>query len=437
MATVKTHGKVMRHVAGAYVSLNRDCVAARTTQWSGDIIHVALALISVLVILSSGLSSLMSVAVLVLRAQSRRLPRGKTPISVLKPVRGLDDELEANLESFCRQSHPQYELIVGAAEPDDPALVVARRVRDRHPGVSLRVVSGQWPSGGNPKVRNLRHLLSAARYPTVLVSDGDVRVEPEYLRVMAGAIEQPKVGLVSNLIVGVGERTIGAAAENAQFNGFVVASTAAALLYARHPIVVGKSMLFRRDALTNAGGFAAAANVLAEDYLLGRAVAQAGYEVRVLGYSVRAVSRDRSMLRMAQRQQRWAQIRRHVAPAIFALEPLGSPLVWLGLFAVALLLCGSAALPKGWALAPTVVLPLGAVALQAVVAFSIRGSGPRLTDLLALPLASAISMLAWTRAWFDVHVVWRNQRFRISAGSQLRPWHSTARRADERLPEAA
>jgi ceramide glucosyltransferase len=286
-------------------------------------------------------------------------------------------------------------------------------------------------------VRNLRHLLSVARYPTVLVSDGDVRVEPEYLRVMAGAIEQPKVGLVSNLIVGVGERTIGAAAENAQFNGFVAASTAAALLYARHPIVVGKSMLFRRDALTNARGFAAAANVLAEDYLLGRAVAQAGYEVRVLGYSVQAISRDRSMRRMAQRQLRWSQIRRHVAPGFFALEPLGSPLVWLGLFAASLLLSGGAGWPGWWALAPTVALPLGAVALQAMVTFSVRGSAPRLADLLALPLASVASMLAWARAWFDVGVVWRNQRFRISAGSQLRPWHSTARRPDERLPEAA
>jgi ceramide glucosyltransferase len=351
---------------------------------------------------------------------------------VLKPVRGTDDDMEANLESLCLQSHPRYEIIVGAAEPDDPALQIARRVQLRYPHVRLRVVWGQWQSGCNPKVRNLRNLLAHARYPAVLVSDGDVRVDQDYLSAMAGALEQPNVGLVSNLVVGFGERTLGAACENAQFNGFIAAATSAAALFARHPIVVGKSMLFRRDALTNAGGFAAAADVLAEDYLLGRAVLQAGYRVVTLGIPIRAFSRDRSLVAMVRRQLRWAQIRRQVAPAVFALEPLGHPLIWLALITVIGCLAQRSA--NHWLIAG---LLLGAATLQTGVAFMLRGTGPRVRDIVALPLTSVLALAAWTRAWFDVRVVWRQQAFRIGRGSRLTPIVARQTRRTTRIAEPA
>lgn len=389
-------------------------------------------IVSVLAILSAGLTVVMSLAAWVVYAKRRSLARGTTPISVLKPVRGTDDDMEANLESFCRQSHPKYEIIVGSAEPDDPALQIARRVQLRYPHVRLRVVSGQWPSGCNPKVRNLRNLLAHARYPAVLVSDGDVRADNDYLSVMAGALERPNVGLVSNLVVGIGERTLGAACENAQFNGFIAAATSAAALFARHPIVVGKSMLFRRDALTNAGGFAAAADVLAEDYLLGRAVLQAGYRVVTLGLPIRAFSRDRSLGAMVRRQLRWSQIRRHVAPAIFALEPLGHPLLWLGLVTVIGCLVQKSA--HLWLIAG---LLLGAATVQAGVAFALRGKGPRLRDIAALPLASVLALAAWTRAWFDVRIVWRQQAFSIGRGSRLRPLVERRPRRPSRTAEPA
>lgn len=388
-------------------------------------------------ILTAAISILMSIAALKLHRSGQALPWGTTAISVLKPVRGVDDEFEENLESFCRQTHPRYELIIGAAESNDPALRIARRVRDRHPQKAIRVVSGQWPAGSNPKIRNLRHLLTHARYQTILVSDGDVRVRHDYLSVMAGAIEQPNVGLVSNLIVGGSERTIGAACENAQLNGFVAATTAAAALMARHPIVVGKSMLFQRDALTNAGGFAAAADVLAEDYLLGRAVMHAGYRVSVLGYPITAVNRDWSVLRMLQRHSRWAQIRRHVAPAVFAFELLGYPLLWT--------LCLALSLWITWATAGMVrlesklvlLLPSVATVLQLFVGSRLRGEGLTLIQVLVQPLSMLLACLAWTRAWFENIVVWRQQRYRIGRGSHLVPMARTTYRPAESISEAA
>lgn len=394
-------------------------------------------IIVVAALVSALLTSTMSVAVIIMSLRAERLPRGTTPISVLKPVRGLDDEFEANLESFCLQTHSAYEILVGSADPEDPALEVARRVKRRFPNVALRIVVGEWSTGHNPKVRNLRHLLTKATYPTVLVSDGDVRVGSDYLSVMAGAIEQSNVGLVSNFVVGTGERTLGAACENVRLNGFVVRSLAAAQLYLRHPVIMGKAMLFRRDALTNAGGFAAAADVLAEDYLLGRAVLEAGYRVKTIGYPVFAMNRDWTVVKMLQRHTRWSQIRRHVAPGWFLLEPLGSPELWAWLVLVS------------WWLNPhkidfvtgsLVVAALAlSVLLEAGVAAILQGSRLVWKSLVLLPLSSALALLAWLRAWHRDVVVWRHQSFRIGAGSRLsalQPQRSASANK-QRLPEAA
>jgi ceramide glucosyltransferase len=386
---------------------------------------------------SAALAAVMSVAALILSDRAHRLPHGTTPISVLKPVKGLDDELEANLESFCLQTHERYELIVGAADSNDPALDVARRVKQRFPHVAFRIVAGEWITGFNPKVRNLRNLLSKARYSALLVSDGDIRVNTDYLSVMAGALERPNVGLVSNLVVGRGEQTIGAACENLQLNGFVATSVAAAQLIARHPVVVGKSMLFRREALCRIGGFQSAADVLAEDYLLGRAVLKAGFRVSTLGYPVWAINRNWSVSKMLQRHTRWAQIRRHVSPGMFLLEPLAIPELWLMLVAIAgRLFPNQLGAVHTAAVLTTVAL---SVLIQRLVSIFMQRTIPQWTTLVLLPLSSLLAFYTWLRAWNLDIVVWRHQSYRISAGSRLtlvnQQQHSPTRRA--RMPEAA
>jgi ceramide glucosyltransferase len=361
----------------------------------------------------------MSFATLVRLSSARRLAHGTTPISILKPVRGLDDELETNLESFCRQTHGQYELIVGAADADDPALSIAERVRRRFPQVDFRIVSGQWPTGYNPKVRNLRKLLALARYSTVLVSDGDIRVHPDYLSVMAGAIEQPKVGLVSNVVIGTGAQTVGAACENLRLNGFVASSIAAAELIARHPVVIGKSMLFSRDALNAAGGFEVAADVLAEDYLLGRAVLRAGYRVSTIGFPVWAINRHWSVTKMLQRHTRWSQIRRHVSPATFLFEPLALPELWL-----VLVLALGPRQPQTAITTTALAAVLISIMLQLATTIRLQWPSVGWKNLILLPLSSTLGLIAWLRAWSMDTVVWRNQTYRIASGSRLFPVHA-------------
>ncbi|MDZ7815107.1 MAG: glycosyltransferase [Planctomycetota bacterium] len=131
-------------------------------------------------------------------------------MSILKPLKGVDDELEANLESFCGLDYPEYQLILSAQDEDDPALVVARRIRDRHPQLDIEVVCNSERRGLNPKVSNLLSCTGHAKHDIILVSDSNVRVRPSYLAETVSKLEEEEVMLVSNVIRGTGERSFSA-----------------------------------------------------------------------------------------------------------------------------------------------------------------------------------------------------------------------------------
>ena len=132
----------------------------------------------------------------------------RPPISVLKPLKGDEDELYENLRALAGQRYPEFEILCGAEDPADPALGVVRRLAAEMPAVPIRIVCGGAPIGLNPKVNNLAQLLPVARHELVLISDANVRPPPDYLAGLADQIAGPGVGLVHSPLVGVHERSV-------------------------------------------------------------------------------------------------------------------------------------------------------------------------------------------------------------------------------------
>nr|POF11413.1 ceramide glucosyltransferase [Quercus suber] len=265
-------------------------------------------------------------------AQSSKLPG----ITILKPLKGVDPELLNNLRTFGVLDYPEFEIIFGCEDPCDPVRSVVEQFAREFPQVRMQTRFGHPTLGLNPKVANLAHMTEVAQHNLLLVSDASVQLRPDALRVLVDSLDE-NVGMVCNIIVGVGHRRFGALLDCLHMNSFVASSIAGARSLAGYTVVVGKSMLIRRHALMLAGGWEGVRDVLAEDYVLGRRVEQAGLTVVFSSMPIRSVDPERSVAEFFARHVRWAQMRRHLS-LWFWTEIMISPSPWwIGVLALSLL----------------------------------------------------------------------------------------------------
>lgn len=338
----------------------------------------------------------------------------------MKPLKGVDDGLRENLESLIHQDYPVFEIILGARDADDPALQVARDLARDYPQAPIRVVVCDRPLGLNPKVANLSNLSGHAQYEYVLVSDSNVRVDPNYLRAIASEFANPRVGLVSNVIIGVGERRLGSRLENLHMNSFVAGAVCGADVMAGHSCVVGKSMLFRLRDLDAVGGWWDVRNVLAEDYVLGRKFADSGLEVVVSGHPIRSYNRNWNLRQFLARQMRWCQLRRWVSPRAYVFEPLLNPIPFLVAAGVMAPLAVSG--PLGWLLTAVTSLGVGLkVTSDALLDRRLRGRLPGVDVAFWIPFKDLAFFAIWAISIVHRTVNWRGNLFHVGPGSTLQP----------------
>ncbi len=359
--------------------------------------------ILILALLSLVAAALLGGCSLRLLRERPAAPAALPPISILKPLKGADPGLARNLESFYGLDYPDYEIVFSFASRTDPAADVARRVADAHPDVPTSFVFDSREPGANPKVSRLIHALTRARYAVLLISDGDVRVRPSFLRETVSELADPSVGLVSNPFRGIAAGSLGSAVEALHFNGFVFGGTAAVSLAAGRPCVVGKSILVRRAVLDWIGGLDAVKDFLAEDYLLGSIVEKAGFRVALSRHVIDAVSAGKSVRQFWDRQVRWARMRRRLGGPAYALEALASPLPW------ALLLLGSRYAAAAAAIAAAKIV------LDAVVA---RRLGARFSPA-ALVLKDFLFFAIFWAALSSSRTRWRGKSVRIGVRTLL------------------
>lgn len=335
------------------------------------------------------------------------------PISILKPLKGLDDNLFDNLASFCEQDYPEYEIIFSLQDHNDPAYKVAKKIKDRYPEKSISIIIEKCDLGLNPKVNNLIPAYKASRYDYVLISDSNVMVDKDYLKEIVKPMRDPDVGLVSNVIKGFGGRSIGSIFENLHMNTFIIGSVCLLNKFLKMPCVIGKSMLMKKTDLEAIGGLMAVKDVLAEDYIIGKKMHKRGKKVILSKYMIKNVNEYWSIRRFLNRHTRWGKLRWRIGGIRYISELLSNPVFmsWLPVF-----IWETSKLTISFALLVSLIKVMGDLYLG-----KITSSDSNSLIYFLTPVKDLIIGFIWFVPLFSNTVVWRGNRFIIGRDSILSP----------------
>ena len=201
------------------------------------------------------------------------------PVTILRPIYGLDKDLEASLRSACTQDYPVYQVVVSVQRLDDPALPILRRLADEFGEDRLTVVAVDSEPVVNGKVQNLQNALQAARHDVLVISDSDVRLQPDYLKAIVRPLQDPTVGYVCTPYRAVRAETWYEKLELLSLNADFMTSIVFAEVTGASDFCLGPSVAFRRSGLDLIGGFEALADYLVEDYEMGRRLIDRGYRM--------------------------------------------------------------------------------------------------------------------------------------------------------------
>ncbi len=335
------------------------------------------------------------------------------PVSILKPLKGLDDNLFDNLESFCKLDYPEYEVIFSLQNYNDPAYKVVKKIRDNYPDRDISIHVEHCNAGLNPKVNNLIPAYRTSKYPLILISDSNVLVDKNYLREIVQEMRDPEVGLVSNLIRGMGGYSFGAVLENLHMNSFVMGSVCFLDRFLKMPCVIGKSMLMRKRDLEAIGGLNSVKNVLAEDYLIGKRIHDMGKKVVVSGHMINNVNNYWSIKKFFNRHTRWGKLRWHIGGAKYFSELLGNP-VFMAFLPI--LIDG----PSQWNLLLAGLVSSYKMAGDSLIGRRI-GTDLKASSYLLSPVKDLLIGIMWFVPLLSTTVVWRGNRYIIGKDSLLSP----------------
>jgi ceramide glucosyltransferase len=336
------------------------------------------------------------------------------PVSILKPLKGEDPEIYESFRSHCLQDYPQYEIIFGVSDANDPAVHVVERVRQEFPQRAIQLQVCSEILGANTKVSNLEQMARAARYDHLIVSDSDIRVEPNYLRKVMAPLSDPKVGMVTCPYRGIAAPTLGSKLESLGIStDFCAGVLVARLIEGGVRFALGSTMAFRRRELAAIGGFESFVNYLADDYELGKRVAALGLEVHLSEVVVETFLPAYNMRQFFEHQLRWARGVRDSRRAGYM-----GLLFTFGWQWALLAILASRGANWAWELAAV------AIFLRFVVAWIV---GVRVLKdrqvLRLLPLVllrDLAGVLVWLASFASNTVSWRGDRFHLKNGKLAR-----------------
>jgi ceramide glucosyltransferase len=360
-------------------------------------------MIVVLLILLSGcvVYSLLSI-VAAWRYLSVHPPAGGAlePISVLKPLSGLDDGLEENLRTFFTQDYPAFEILLAVREASDPAVAVVRKLQQEYPEVQSRLIVTGEPPYPNAKVFSLDTMLSAAANDLVVMSDSDIRAPGNLLRALAAEFHDPRVGIATCPYRVVTSASFWSRLEATGLNTEFIAGILVARMLEGMKFALGPTIAARRSVLQSIGGFDRLKNYLAEDFVMGKFAAEEGHTVILSSCVIEHRIGGSNLRHIVAHRLRWMRSARRSRPAGYIGQLLMMP------FPLALLLC---AWNVSWW---PVLIPAAALRILSAYVMSAQVLKTRLNWLL-LPVEDLAAFFFWLAGFFGTTVVWRGRRYHL------------------------
>jgi ceramide glucosyltransferase len=328
------------------------------------------------------------------------------PISILKPIYGLDRDTYENYASFCRQDYPEFEIIFCVSDLQDPAVPVIRKLIDDFPGCAIRLLVGSDQLGASDKVNKLCRMSRQARNDIVIVSDSDVRVEPGFLRAMAAPFRDPQVGGVTCLYRGLTDGSLAADLEAVGNSTDFAAGVLVAWLLGGVDFMLGAVMATTKKHLAEIGGFEALVDYFCDDYELGNRIGARGYRIELSTFPVSIVYPHQTLGDAFRHQLRWNLSIRYSRPWGHLGLIFTQGLAWS---LVGILLAPS--LLVGFGYFAGYVLLSGEL-VRAVGIYGMQDISLRKKDW-ALLLRGGFAFFVWMASFFPQSIRWRGQEFRV------------------------
>ena len=340
------------------------------------------------------------------------------PLSLFKPLRGSDPGLECYLETFFTQDYPAYEILFCARDPDDPALVTARRVAARHPRTPVKFLStGGRPDYINDKVISMEKMEAEAAHEIFVISDSDVRVSPDYLRAVALPFSNDRVGAMCCLYRGIAaEGGLWARLEAVGMSVEMSAGVLAARAMESMQFTLGPTMAFRRDTIRRLGGFRVTADYCADDFVLGNETFKLGQSVALSHHAIDHMVLNASFLSSLKHQVRWMKSTRfsrpkgHFGTALTFSMPFGllgwAAAAWLG---------------HPWSGLAMFALAVGTrLGLAVAVGRSVARDRSWFGLLLLYPIRDLMGFFIWAASYAGRRILWRGRVFELLPGGKMR-----------------
>jgi ceramide glucosyltransferase len=321
-----------------------------------------------------------------------------TGISVLKPLSGIDEGLEENLRSFFEQNHPEFEILFAVRDADDPAVELVEALRKQHPGIRSELIVTGEPPYANAKVFSLASMLARARFDLLVMSDSDIRVCPNFLASIAGEFSDPRIALATCPYRAVAGSSLWSLLEAEGMNTEFLAGLLVARMMEGVKFAVGPTVAARKSALQAIGGFNLLKDYLAEDFVMGKFAAEAGFGVILSRSIVEHRIGSETLRSNLSHRLRWARSTRRSRPLGYIGQVFTYPL------SLAILLV--IANPAWWPALPV------ACFVRFAAAWATAGwvLHTRLHWLL-LPIQDLLSFVFWIAGFFGNTIVWRGRRY--------------------------